>query len=302
MDPTPAHANLPGLALLGSMRDQLEDLQNLRTNTRENVDALQNTQLGDPVGLKPPGPTRTSCSATPTPEQLRYKPPPPGFPRALGHPGGHAGPGGFPLGPDGVPMKAAPSRPMKAAPSLPGSSSKQPDGHDGGPGEGVTMTAAPSPAGSSSQQPACSPGVPGGPGGPAGQPAQLGDLKTSMAATAKAAGVPSLFQTPLPPGPVWVVDGAGVAKLGEAVQDLMVKHTEFAEWQLNNLLTAEREINFLRDRVVAVEAALQQAVGSVQAQAATIESLQMRIAGLRDAGHSSKDDDEPVILFRKAGN
>lgn len=296
MDPSPAHANLPGLALLGSMRDQLEDLRNLRTNTRDNVEALQQSQtnqLGDPVGLKPPGPAPPS-HPLPRPDQLRYKPPPPGFPRALGRPGGHAGPGGYPLGPDGVPMKAAPS--------LPGSSSKQPEGHAGGPGEGVTMTAAPSPAGSSSQQPADSPGVPGGPGGPAGQPAQLGDLKTSMAATAKAAGVPPLFQTPLPPGPVWVVDGAGVVKLGEAVQDLMVKHMEFAEWQLNNLLTAEREINFLRDRVVAVEAALQQAVGSVQAQAATIESLQMRIAGLRDAGHSSKDDDEPVILFRKAGN
>jgi hypothetical protein len=160
-------------------------------------------------------------------------------------------------------------------------------------------------------------------------------LKNSLTATAKVAGVPPLFQTPLPPS-VWVVEGAGVVKLGEAVQDLAIKHMEFAEWQLNNLLTAEREINFLRDRVAAVEAGLQQAADTAQqaaatarqaavmaqqatataaAQAATNAPLETRMAALMDvaggggqtsrgrgAGHGSNDDDEPVILFRRAGN
>ena len=244
------------------------------------------------------------------------------------------------MDPNGVPMKAAPSMPM------PGSSSKQPEGHAGGPGDGVTMKAAPMKAAPMKAAggpgvpdgpgvPAGGPGVPDGPGVPAGGPAEFHDLKNSLTATAKVAGVPPLFQTPLPPS-VWVVEGAGVVKLGEAVQDLAIKHMEFAEWQLNNLLTAEREINFLRDRVAAVEAGLQQAAGTAQqaaatarqaavmaqqatataaAQAATIASLETRMAALmgvaggggqpsraRSAGHGSNDDDEPVILFRRAGN
>jgi len=156
-----------------------------------------------------------------------------------------------------------------------------------------------------------------------------------LVAAAKAAGVPPLFAPPLPPS-VWVVEGAGVIKLAEAVQTVVTSHLEFAEWQVNNLLTAEREINFLRDRVAAVEAGLreaaataqqaaatarqaavmaQQATATVAAQAATIASLEMHMAALtnvagtggqpsagRCAGHSSNDVDEPVILFRRADN
>jgi hypothetical protein len=123
------------------------------------------------------------------------------------------------------------------------------------------------------------------------------------------------------------MDGAAmdqISQMSDAIQDLCLKHLEFAEWQLNNLLTAAREINFLRDRVAALEAARQaadeadrlgqKAAAMGAAHAKDMASLEMRIAALeaaaqtggqpsqgRDAGNNSNDG-EPVILFRRAGD
>ena len=115
-----------------------------------------------------------------------------------------------------------------------------------------------------------------------------------------------------------------ISQMSDAIQDLCLKHLEFAESQLNNRLTTEREINILRDRVAALEASRQaadeanrlgqKAAAMGAAHVKDMASLEMRIAALeaaaqtggqpsqgRDAGNNNNDG-EPVILFRRAGD
>ena len=113
-----------------------------------------------------------------------------------------------------------------------------------------------------------------------------------------------------------------MSQMSDAIQDLCLKHLEFAEWQLNNLLTAEREINFLRDRVAALEASRQaadeadrlgqKAAAMGAAHAKDMASSEMRIAALeaaaqtggqpfqgRDAGNNSNDGEEEEEKTKK---